>query len=116
MREYEKKQKVIPESKILKYIKEITKGLQYLHNNNVIHRNLNSENILIDKEDKARVTNFAISRILKNIHSRLYKTVQSYGYMSSEVLKGEVFDSSADIWSLGCILYQLCTFNVVLIN
>jgi len=112
MKKYEKDHKVIPETEILKHIKDITKGLQYLHSNNVIHRNLNPDNIIIDSKGTPKVTNFAISKILKDIHSKSYKILQNYGYMSPEVLKGEPFDSSADIWSLGCILYQLCTFKV----
>lgn len=102
----------IPEGKILKYLKDIAKGLQCLHNNNVVHRNLNPAKVLIDDKGNAKITDFVVSKILKNIHSLVYKTVQSYGYMSPEVLRGEMYNSGADIWSLGCMAYQLCTFQV----
>lgn len=84
-----------------------------MHINKIAHRNLSCENILVGDNEVLKITNYGVSRILKDIHGRAYNNLKTFACMSPEVLKGEKYDNSADIWSLGCILYQMCTYNVI---
>ena len=87
-------------------------GLQYIHKNGIIHRDLKPLNILLDKNGNPKISDFGISKTLENSKKYTGTIVGSYIYMSPEALKGSYYDTKADIWSLGCIMHELCSFKV----
>ena len=104
------KNKKIAESVIRLIITELSNGLKDIHSKNVIHRDLKPENIFISSDHLIKIGDFGISKILDG--TDYAKTFAgTYYYMAPEVIKREKYSKKVDIWSLGCIIYELCTLN-----
>lgn len=86
---------------------KILKGIEYLHLNNVIHRDLKLDNILIDKNMNPKICDFGISSEYDKT-KKILDTGGTPAYLSPEVIKaeGDVCLKS-DVWSLGILLYLL---------
>lgn len=89
------------------YMKQIAEGLRYLRSKNIIHRDLKPHNLLMTKDHKTiKIADFGFARILGS--EALEATVcGSPLYMAPEVLRGEEYNSKADLWSVGVILYEM---------
>lgn len=97
---------------ILDIIIQISEGLNYLHNRNIIHRDVKSQNIFLTKYNTIRIGDFGLAKKLKKNKRISYMTkVGTDCYMAPEVMKGEIYGKPADIWSLGCVIHELCTLN-----
>ena len=88
--------------------KQICKGLAEAHHLGVVHRDLKSRNIMIDKEGNARIMDFGIARSLEAEGITGEGTmVGTPEYMSPEQVKGEKVDQRSDIYSLGIVLFEM---------
>lgn len=92
--------------------KQICEGLAEAHRLRVVHRDLKPNNIMIDKEGNVRIMDFGIARSLEA------KGITGGGvmigtpeYMSPEQVEGKDVDQRSDIYSLGCVLYEMLTGN-----
>lgn len=102
---------VINTDGILKYFIDIVMGLRYLHKNKIIHRDIKPENIFITNDNVCVLGDFGLSTVLSSERSKAKSTVGSPLYMAPEVNDHSItYDTSADIWSLGCVLFELCTY------
>ena len=110
--DYKQRGKLIPEDIILELFIGMLLGIQYIHKNGIVHLDLKPNNILIDELENPKITDFGIAKTLKNSRKKTNKIVGSYMYMSPEALLGKTCETNADIWSLGCIIHELCTFKV----
>lgn len=106
--------KKIPSEMIWNIFKQISMGIYYLHKNNVIHRDLKPSNILLDNKDDPKnvvICDFGASICLnENIQNCQTKIGTPY-FMSPEQYDSKYYDKKTDIWSLGCILYELITLE-----
>lgn len=91
-------------------------GLNFIHTSGVIHRDLKPINILIDKNQDAKIGDFGLSRNFYNASRLDFKLdyitqdVITLNYKSPEIMLGsDSYDFSVDIWSLGCIFYFIAT-------
>jgi serine/threonine-protein kinase len=102
--------KPMPSSEIIDIAKQICRGLRYAHSQNVIHRDIKPQNILIDKEHIARLSDFGIAKIFASSGITLTGvTVGTPEYMSPEQAEGEDVDAKTDIYSLGVVIYEMLT-------
>ena len=94
------------EKEIATIMREILQGLAYLHRQGCLHRDIKSDNILINEAGQLKIGDFGFA-VSAAIGKR--KTVVGTPYwMAPEVARGEVYDISADVWSLGIFLIELC--------
>ena len=103
----------LPIGKSISIAKQICEGLVEAHRSGVVHRDLKSNNIMIDKEGNVRIMDFGIARSLES------KGITGAGvmigtpeYMSPEQVEGKEVDQRSDIYSLGVILYEMLTGRV----
>ena len=91
----------------IKLFIQILYGLAYLHDNNVVHRDLKLDNILISSDNIVKIADFGLSKA-RNDDQPLTTICGTILYMSPEILLGEKYDGKkADLWSIGIILYSL---------
>ena len=102
--------KTMPMHDVIDFSKQICRGLRYAHAQNVVHRDIKPHNILIDKENVVRLTDFGIAKIFSM--GAITMTGVSMGtpeYMSPEQAEGSQVDAQADIYSLGIVMYEMLT-------
>ena len=108
---YKKEKILISQNLIYHFLKEICIGLKEIHNQNIIHRNLNPDNIYFTKENKLKIGGFGIFKQLDNYNEYILSKNNYYNYKAPEIIKEEKENKKNDIWSLGCIIHELCTLN-----
>ncbi|UZO29188.1 uncharacterized protein OCT59_022675 [Rhizophagus irregularis] len=91
-------------------VKQILEGVAYLHDHEIVHRDLKPENLLFkDKTDNAKlmITDFGLSKIMKDDNDILMTACGTPGYVAPEILLQTGHGKAVDIWSLGVIAYIL---------
>ena len=111
IKQHKKENKLIDNNVLYYIILDICSGLKEIHNKKIIHRDLKPNNIFISKDYKIKIGDFGISKILKDSDYTNSNYIGTLGYMAPELLSKEKYNNKADIWSLGCIIYELCTLN-----
>ncbi len=88
---------------------QILEALEYAHNNNVIHRDLKPQNVVLTPDGKVKLIDFGISEILRESTSLVWDTIPQTTvlYMAPEQLMGKQISIASDIYSLGAIMYDL---------
>ena len=84
----------------------MVKGLQSLHELNIVHRDIKSANLFISKNGMLKLGDMNVSKVAKR--GFLSTQTGTPYYASPEVWKDKPYDVKSDIWSLGCVLYELC--------
>jgi serine/threonine protein kinase len=100
----------LPLDEAAAYAIEIGRGLAAAHTHKLVHRDVKPQNVLIDPEGRAKVTDFGIARSLES--DGLTKTGRVLGttdYVSPEQAMGHGVDSRSDVYSLGVLLYEMLT-------
>ena len=95
------------EEKIWDYAIQIIKGLKSLHDKNIIHRDLKSENIFLFKKNSlCKIGDMNVSKVLKE---KLLRTQTGTPYYASpEVWMNKPYSFKSDLWSIGCVVYEMC--------
>lgn len=97
----------------VKIASQICAGLEHAHKNHIIHRDIKSQNILVNEELIAKVTDFGIARASSNSTITMTgNTIGSVHYFSPEQAKGQHTDEKSDIYSLGIVMYEMITGHV----
>lgn len=107
--EYKSMKKTFPEDKIWSYLIQILFGLKKLHDNNIMHRDLKSANIFLTKDGKIKLGDFNVSKFLQRGMTHT-QTGTPY-YASPEVWAEKPYNQKSDIWSIGCIIYEMCSLK-----
>lgn len=95
----------IPEHDIWSYFQQLLRGLVVLHNNRIVHRDIKCANVFLNKEGKVKLGDLNVSKVAK---LGLLKTQTGTPYYASpEIWQDKHYDSKSDIWSLGCVIYEL---------
>ena len=98
------------ESSIWNVLIQTLEGLKYLHKNNIIHRDLKSANIFLTKNGFIKIGDLNVSTIAKKGVANT-QTGTPY-YASPEIWNDKPYNSKCDIWSLGCIIYEMANLHV----
>ncbi|NLA74543.1 MAG: serine/threonine protein kinase, partial [Deltaproteobacteria bacterium] len=102
------KDDMLPLDKIAEIIVTVCKALDYAHQNGIVHRDVKPSNIMINESGDVKITDFGIAKI-KADHAISNEIIGSPSYMSPEQIREEEVDSISDVFSVGCVLYELLT-------
>lgn len=100
-----------PEKLVASYVVKILEGLNYLHEQNVVHCDLKAANILTTKNGNVKLSDFGVSLNLKAVKKMGNKNdaIGTPNWMAPEVIELKGVTTAADIWSLGCTIIELLT-------
>lgn len=99
--------KYFPEKYILKVFEQITSAINYMHLENILHRDLKTANIFLNSKGIVKIGDFGISKIM-NTKINAETVLGTPYYFSPEMCEGKSYNQKSDIWALGCILGEFC--------
>ncbi|WP_436772359.1 serine/threonine-protein kinase [Yinghuangia sp. YIM S09857] len=104
--------------RVLTWTDQICAGLDAAHARGVVHRDIKPANVMITHEDQVKIVDFGIARNVGHVHTRMAALVDTDGpgsrfgtpaYMAPEQINGEPADARTDLYSLGCLVFQMLT-------
>lgn len=99
----------LPEKQAIEYALQICSALSSAHKNGIIHRDIKPQNILVNENDVAKITDFGIAKSVSSHAESDSQVIGSVYYVSPEQAKGEKLDQRTDIYSFGIMLYEMLT-------
>ncbi|MBU4482966.1 MAG: PASTA domain-containing protein [Actinobacteria bacterium] len=112
LKEIIEKKGPLPPETVADYAIQISSALLMAHKNNLVHRDIKPQNILVTPEGKVKVADFGIAKSLTVDVTKTLNIIGTAHYISPEQAKGEVLDHRTDIYSLGIVLYEMLTADV----
>lgn len=107
--QHQKKNTLFKEDEIWQIFIQVTNGLKALHEMNIFHRDIKSANIFLNKDGSCKLGDMNVSKVAKK---GLLQTQTGTPYQASpEVWRDQPQDSKSDIWSFGCVLYEMCALK-----
>lgn len=101
----------VAEERALGLATEAGLALLYLHSKKILHRDLKPANLFLAADGSVRVGDFGIARVLKHTMELAKTVVGTPYYLSPEVCEAKPYNHKSDVWSLGCILYELLSLR-----
>ena len=112
LQSFVKKRRKLGEKTAKILFKQIIEGIKYIHSQNIVHRDIKLENILIDLNNNIKICDFGVGKLI-NSNSLLHEQCGTPVYMAPEIIKGEgYFGFPVDIWSSGIALYIMLSGNI----
>ncbi|NXC64523.1 NEK11 kinase, partial [Aleadryas rufinucha] len=110
IQEYRDSGKMFTQSQVIDWFIQLLFGVNYMHERRILHRDLKAKNIFL-KDNLLKIGDFGVSCLLMGSCDLATTFTGTPYYMSPEVLKHQGYNTKSDIWSLGCILYEMCCMN-----
>ncbi|NWV37147.1 NEK5 kinase, partial [Grantiella picta] len=100
------------EDQILSWFVQICLGLKHIHDKKILHRDVKTQNVFLSNNGKvAKLGDFGIARQLNSTTEFAHTCVGTPYYLSPEICESRPYNNKTDIWSLGCVLYELCALK-----
>ena len=103
--------RLLPE-RALEITDGVLRALDYSHRNGIVHRDIKPGNVMLTRSAEVKVMDFGIARAVSDAQATMTQTAQVIGtaqYLSPEQARGERVDARSDLYSTGCLLYELLT-------
>ncbi|XP_071535766.1 serine/threonine-protein kinase Nek11-like isoform X2 [Panulirus ornatus] len=111
VKETRKRGELMDEEDILYWFVQVVFAVQYLHVNNILHRDLKTQNVFLTKTNLVKVGDFGIARFLRDKQDLAMTAIGTPYYLSPEICQRRPYNHKSDMWAVGCILYELCALN-----
>uniref|UniRef100_A0A3P8SAH1 Serine/threonine-protein kinase Nek4 n=1 Tax=Amphiprion percula TaxID=161767 RepID=A0A3P8SAH1_AMPPE len=107
----QQKGELLPERQVVEWFVQIAMALQYLHERNILHRDLKTQNIFLTKTNIIKVGDLGIARVLENQNDMASTLIGTPYYMSPELFSNKPYNYKSDVWALGCCVYEMSTLK-----
>ena len=111
IKHYKRHSKYFDEIDLWRIASDILSGLEYLHSQKIIHRDIKCLNLFITKDRHIKIGDLGVSTITSGMDNLHYTRVGTPLYISPELVKQKPYDYKTDIWSFGCSLYHLASLE-----
>ncbi|GIY37175.1 hypothetical protein CDAR_205841 [Caerostris darwini] len=99
------------EDQILDWFVQICLAVKHVHDRRILHRDIKTQNIFLTKSGIAKLGDFGIARILNNTSELARTCIGTPYYLSPEICENKPYNNKSDVWSIGCVLYELTTLK-----
>lgn len=104
--------KAFPQDQVVRWFTQSILALKYIHDMHILHRDLKSGNFFLSKSGNIKMGDFGIAKVLECTAACAQTQIGTPYYLSPEICQGKHYDWKSDIWSMGCILYEMCARRV----
>jgi NIMA (never in mitosis gene a)-related kinase len=101
----------LPETQITDWFTQLLLGLKHVHDRRVLHRDLKTQNVFMTADGRCKLGDFGVSKVLSGTTQLASTAVGTPYYLSPEICENRAYNHKSDVWSLGCILYELATLT-----
>ncbi|RZB77480.1 serine/threonine-protein kinase PLK4, partial [Asbolus verrucosus] len=101
------KRKALTESEVSSIMKQVVEGMKYLHTHNILHRDISLSNLLLTKDMQVKIADFGLATQLSRPDEKHLTMCGTPNFISPEVATRSSHGLEADVWGLGCMLYNL---------
>ncbi|XP_018651526.1 serine/threonine kinase [Schistosoma mansoni] len=102
---------LLSERVLVEWFVQLAIALQYMHERNVLHRDLKTRNIFLTRSNIVKLGDLGIARVLESSNSMATTLIGTPYYMSPELFANKPYNHKSDIWALGCVLYEMSTLR-----
>lgn len=103
--------KYMSENQILDWFVQMALATKHIHDHRILHRDLKTQNIFMSKNGQIKLGDFGIARVLQHTSDWAKTAIGTPYYLSPEIWQNMPYNQKSDVWSLGCILYEMVTLK-----
>ncbi|XP_077986542.1 uncharacterized protein LOC144440940 [Glandiceps talaboti] len=107
----EQKGHALEEKQVVEWFVQIAMALQYMHERNILHRDLKTQNIFLTKSKIIKVGDLGIAKVLDGHNDMATTLIGTPYYMSPELFSNKPYNHKSDVWALGCCVYEMATLK-----
>ena len=97
----------LPEDACWIYFIQLLLGVQALHRNSILHRDLKSANVFLASHNRLKIGDLGVAKLLRAQEAYAKTQIGTPYYVSPELWKNKPYNSKSDVWALGCLLYEM---------
>jgi NIMA (never in mitosis gene a)-related kinase len=115
LQQLKQRRRRLSEQEIWKYAMQLFSALQYIHDNKIMHRDIKTLNIFLDKDNNIKIGDFGISKLFEFNPNDPRNDATRIGtplYIAPEQVQNRQYDFKVDVWAAGCVLFNLCNLEV----
>lgn len=98
-------------TQVVKVCMEVSRGMDYLHQRKIIHRDLKAANLLLDENGTVKIADFGVARMIE-VSGHMTAETGTYRWMAPEVIEHKPYDEKADVFSFGVVMWELLTCKI----
>lgn len=98
----------LAEDEVLDIFIQICLGVEYLHRKNILHRDIKAMNVFLHSNGGVKIGDMGVAKIVSDVSQFVKSVVGTPFYLSPELCLEKPYNHKSDVWSLGCLLYELC--------